>query len=478
MKKILVSLLILSCFTACAPYIENYPLNENTVNQERRVLGIKDKNRPTIVVAVSGGGSRASALGWTVLQELRRFNYSYGGHTHALVDDVDVISSVSGGSVIAAYYGLYGPERLDAFKTEFLEPDNMQTLGMDAVNPLTWFKIAISGSSSINEIEKLFDRQLFHGRTFADLNRPGKPLVILNSTDMAGGEIFTFTPGQFDDICSDFDRQAISAGVASSAAVPVVLTPVTLQNYSVSHCLGRPIPQWISQKFKHKLSPYLNIEEYKSARYANDLRHGPDIYRDIDYIHLLDGGLADNLGIHGLINSISSIQGPGELLRHINNGDIKKLVVLIINARSGNKNNPLDRSPDHPGLADMVSSVVSVPIDSASSTVNSLLDVLLAQISDASQLAPPDAEFGQMRVYPIVIDFDQLRDSDPGQKALQAQAKAVPTLWSISHENLDVIENAGQLLLHQHPCFQHLLMDLAINAPFIEADFAQAGCSP
>ncbi len=478
MKKVLVSLLILLCFTACAPYIENYPLAKNAVNQERRVLAVKDKNRPTILVAISGGGSRAAALGWTVLKELRQFKYLYNGKSHALVDDVDVISSVSGGSVIAAYYGLYGSERLNEFKTAFLDPDNMDTLGMDAVNPLTWFKIAISGSSSINEIEALFDRQLFHGRTFADLNRPGKPLVILNSTDMAGGEIFTFTPDQFDDICSDFDKQAISVGVASSAAVPIVLTPVTLQDYSTTHCQGQPIPEWISQKFKHKLSPYLNIEEYKLARYANDLRHGPDIYRDIDYIHLLDGGLADNLGIHGLINSISSIHGQGELLKHINNGDIKKLVVMVINARSGNKNNPLDQSPDHPGLADMVSSVVSVPIDSGSSTINSLLDVLLGQITEASQLAPSDAQFGQLKVYPVVIDFDQLRDGDPGQKILQAQAKAVPTLWSISHENLDVIENAGQLLLHQHPCFQRLLMDLAINAPFIEADFAQAGCSP
>src|SRR4029434_10784291 len=98
-------------------------------------------------------------------------------------------------------------------------PDNMRTLRLDAVNPVTWFQLAISGSSRIDIVEELFDRQLFKGKTFQELNQPGKPDLILNATDMASGEVFAFTPKRFDDICSDLDKEPISARVGASSAV-------------------------------------------------------------------------------------------------------------------------------------------------------------------------------------------------------------------------------------------------------------------
>ena len=76
------------------------------------------------------------------------------------------------------------------------------------------------------------------------------------------------------------------------------------------------------------------------------------------------------------------------------------------------------------------------------------------------------------------IDFDQLRVMDPKQKELRDRVKAVPTLWTINAENRAAIEQAGQLLLHQQPCFQHLLLDLGIKRDFIEEDFAKKGCAP
>ena len=109
---------------------------------------------------------------------------------------------VSGGSVIAAHFALYGPTGLDRFAPDFLVPDNTRTLGLDAVNPITWLQLAITGSSRIDVVEELFDRQLFKGKTFYELNQPGRPYLILNATDMASGEVFAFTPKRFDDICS------------------------------------------------------------------------------------------------------------------------------------------------------------------------------------------------------------------------------------------------------------------------------------
>jgi NTE family protein len=486
MRRPFAALAVVLLLAGCATRFENQPLAAGQSNQERRAVEVAHAERPLILVAISGGGSRAAALGWVVLRELRHYRYMTGdGATRPLIDDIAVISSVSGGSVIAAHFALNGPQGLDRFEPDFLAPDNTGTLVTRAFNPENW------GKSRSDLVEQLLDRQLFSHKTFADLNQRGKPYLILNATDMASGEVFAFTPQRFDDICSDLDAQAISTGVAASAAVPIVFTPIALRNYSVEYCAGRPAPTWINKRLQGRYAPYLNLDNFKLARYANDLRHGPDSFRRIDYLYFLDGGLADNLAIHGLLEAVSSPYAvpivsppgnqagpPGTLLEAINNGRIKKVAVILINARA-DPENKIYQSADRPGVLGMIASVTSVPIDSASASVHAQIEVLLSQFNASgggTGGAAGDPLFSGLMVYNVEIDFDQLRANEPRQRALRDQAKAIPTLWTITRPNLDVIEQAGTTLLHQHPCFQRLLSDLGIPADFIDTAFARTGC--
>jgi len=483
----LVACLILA---GCAStHFENFPLTSGTENPERRAVDVSHEERPLILVAISGGGSRAAALGWAVLREVAKFRYGAEGQTRSLIDDIGVVSSVSGGSVIAAHFALYGPDGLERFALDFLRPDNMRTLGIDAVDPITWSRLAVTGASRIDVVEELFDNQLFKRKTFFDLNQPGKPYLILNATDMATGEVFAFTPKRFDDICSDLDKELISSGVAASSAVPIVLSPVAFQNFSVSHCQGRPIPQWITTRLNGRFAPYLNLETFKLARYANDLRGGPNSLRKIDYLYFLDGGLADNLAIHGLLETISSpyaapiigardagLPSGATVLDALNTGKIKKLVVLVINARA-DAANTLSQSSSLPGIVDMVNSVTSIPLSSTTASVASQMEVLLAQLNAAAGGGGSgNPQFTGLKVYMVKIDFDQFGDADPHRRELRAKANNIPTLWSISQENREVLEEAGTVLLHQHPCFQRLLIDMNIPASFIDPNFARMGC--
>lgn len=84
--------------------------------------------------------------------------------------------------------------------------------------------------------------------------------------------------------------------------------------------------------------------------------------------------------------------------------------------------------------------------------------------------------FAGLMVYKIEIDFDQLRANEAQQRALSDPPKATPALWTVTKPNLDVIEQAGAKLLHQHPCFQRLLSDLGMPADFIDVTFVQTGC--
>jgi hypothetical protein len=120
--------------------------------------------------------------------------------------------------------------------------------------------------------------------------------------------------------------------------------------------------------------------------------------------------------------------------------------------------------------------VTSIPLSSTTSSVNSQMDVLLAELKGAGGGGAGDPQFTGLKIYGMQVDFDQLRSSDPRQRELHVKANAIPTAWSITRENRDVLEAVGTVLLHQHPCFQRLLMDMGIKAEFVDPAFAKAGC--
>jgi NTE family protein len=149
---------------------------------------------------------------------------------------------------------------------------------------------------------------------------------------------------------------------------------------------------------------------------------------------------------------------------------VRKLVVVIVNARSDPVND-IYTSPSRPGLLSMINSVASDPIDATSSSVNSQLTVLLAELGAA------DLVTKGMQVYDIEVDFDLLDPADPTQRALRDGAKSTPTSWTISPENLAIVKEAGKQLIQRNPCFQRLVLNMGITPDFpVSRDFATTGC--
>jgi NTE family protein len=300
---------------------------------------------------------------------------------------------------------------------------------------------------------------LFQRKTFAEMRHA---YVVLNATDMASGEVFAFTPQRFDDICSDLSRLPVSVGVTSSAAFPVLLSPMNLDNYSYSGCPGSPhTASWIKVALNSPNSKYINLEEAKRARYANALRKdyaGPP-YRDENYLHLLDGGLADNQGIHSLTEAIMSPHSGTGLLYAINSGQVTKIVVISVNARSDPPND-VGKDKSIPGLIKVVNTVIGTPIDATTAAANSSMQELISTLKGAGEdaaKAQGSAKFAGMTVYGVSIDFDQFL---PTQADLQARVKGIGTSWTLKPEQLQDTLEAGHLLLRQHPCYQQLLLDM------------------
>jgi NTE family protein len=458
------------------PDFPNAPLAAGTANPPPASPIGTDPDAPLILMAFSGGGSRAAALGLGVLDELATAAYPAGGKQVPLIDRVKVVSSVSGGSVIAAWFGLAGPGRLDDLKDNFLKQDNMATLEWQAADPLTWARLVFSSYTRIDVLRDLLDRELFHGARFAALQRPGAPLVVMNATDMESGEVFAFTPQRFDDLCSDLDQLPISVAVSASAAFPVALSPMSLRNYSYESCKGAlPPAGWINADLSLPVPRYINLEAYKRARYAYALRNGKDAYRNEHYLHLLDGGVADNQGVQSLTEVLVSPHSAAQILSGINTGRAKRIVVISVNARSDADSN-IGKEGAVPGLLKVVNTVIGTPIDATTAYANASLQDLVATLKSAGESAPQAPGhplFAGMRVYGIAIDFDQF---PPEQHALQTEVKNIGTSWNLSPTQLQESIDSGKILLRQHPCYQRLLLDLQVQPSPADAALTRQNC--
>ncbi|CAG7855934.1 hypothetical protein MCAMS1_00252 [biofilm metagenome] len=244
----------------------NTMMNDPLISQQdnHNANNMADKNDDVFIgIAMSGGGSRATNFSAAILLELEKLG---------ILQHADVISSVSGSSLTAAYYGLYGNNKnsdhhwneasvREAFLTDFqtgwfrrwFNPWNIMRY---------WFT---NFTRSDIMIEKL-NAELYEGYTYGKLI--GRtPQIIINATSFTNGEPFVFTPEHFKHrLNSRLDTYPVANAVMASSAFPGVFHPVTVKDYSLKNTVL------------------------------------PDSTDDTQYYeHLIDGGPYDNLGVSPII---------------------------------------------------------------------------------------------------------------------------------------------------------------------------------
>lgn len=295
MRLISLSLLIM-VLVGCASHrtIQNRPQPVLPAHAAYSMIDIL-RNRPdadlSIIMSFSGGGTRAAALSYGVLLELRDTLITINGKQRRLLDFVNVISSVSGGSFTAAYYGIYGDKIFDDFEDKFLRANVEDELVHGFVSPSRW----LTGKERTQMAVEYYQEKLFGNATFADMRRPNAPMVLLNASDLSTGTRFSFVQEYFDLICSSIDSFPVAKAVATSSAVPVMFNPVVVENHM--GCDTREIQQQLSQtKRKHT-----NSQVLLAAKDLEKIVEKKDKYR---YLHLVDGGITDNLGLRSFFEII------------------------------------------------------------------------------------------------------------------------------------------------------------------------------
>src|SRR3982750_32283 len=287
MPSVLIVVLLL-LLGGCATRPINPPITQADPTSgyrfELRQATAKSKDN-LVILAFSGGGTRAAAFSYGVLEFLRRTEIiGAKGNKGRLLDQVDIVTGVSGGSFTALAYGLYGDKLFDDYEQRFLKRDVQGEIIARAFSPTYWGKLSSTGWGRSELASQLYDEVLFNGATFADLNRGDGPLILASATDISTGARFVFNQGTFDIICSDLNAVPLSRAAAASSAVPVVLSSITVKNYG-GNCNWTP-PPWA------KLFRDADDVPRPAARTLRSLTAIQALGDSVDrpYLHLVDGG--------------------------------------------------------------------------------------------------------------------------------------------------------------------------------------------
>ncbi len=260
---------------------------------ERYEQGSPHARRSFVGVSLSGGGTRAALFSAAVLEELDRIG---------LLSEVYAISSVSGGSITNAYYALNPPTKDPGYWPRFREvvsQDLLKPWLAKSLAPQNFVSVAFTTEDRSDLMADVMDKKIFNGATFADLARSpargNSPLVLLNATlasavepglflgsdlgpwyaggfnaPFTSGERFTFTRDAVARLGSDINDLRVADAVMASGAFPGVFGTRTLA-------------------------------AYRSASDKNAKRlDEPTSTTPLSYVHLIDGGAADNLGADAL----------------------------------------------------------------------------------------------------------------------------------------------------------------------------------
>jgi len=147
-----ILLLLIFLNTGCAHYPFNQPLKQidRQTGYRMKFMGVPGNSEGLLFyLTFSGGGTRAAAFAYGVLEELKETVVMVDGKERRLLDEVDVISAVSGGSFTAGYYGLFGEGLFQDFEQKFLKKDIQGALATRVLlNPGNWLRLA-SGAFTV-----------------------------------------------------------------------------------------------------------------------------------------------------------------------------------------------------------------------------------------------------------------------------------------------------------------------------------------
>jgi NTE family protein len=452
------ALLLLLLLTACAGDIYSPPLNQPGVSlsefQEARALHDDPALDETgVILSFSGGGMRASAFSYGVLEDMH--NTRLGGDKN-LTDAVEVVTGVSGGSVTAAYFAWKGDETFPQFRSAFLTQNAEKDLSTSFSPGNIMRLLTFGGVNDNSALPVWLDEHVFHGATYGDLHRKNQPVLWISASDIINRTPFVFSGMTFRPLCSDLSKIKLADAVAASAAVPGAFTPINIESFA-DQCDWKPAVT-INKK---------NIEESYGLQAT---AHAVKSYRDVNhqkYIKLLDGGLTDNFGVQGLAQVRLLQRDPFRPLHPARAVRLKRVLFLVVNSGRGPVRGEEGRNLLPPGAFTLAGMVTDAAIDANVHTTYDYFRMVMMdwqkdlvkwrcaqpkeKVQELLGRDPKGWKCDDIKFYVTQISF-----SDAGPER-EARLNEIPSRFVMPPEEVDFVIESSKLALHNDATYQQFL---------------------
>ncbi len=455
-----VCIFLLMSATAGCSHFGHYPVNTPLAKYNLGYGYIGENMGPEsnseellLILTFSGGGTRAAAFSYGVLEELRATEVTLGGKKRRLLNEVDMISGVSGGSFTAAYFGLFGDRIFDDYEKRLLKK-NVQTdlLVSMFLNPVNWFRLSSPYYDRSDLAAEYYDKNVFDGKTFGDMLKRKGPMVLINATDMSMGLRFTFNQTMFNAMCSDLSTFPVSRACAASSAVPGILAPLTLKNYAgTCGFVLPPIYDSIAPNYRQR-------EIKQNITLLLDAKEKP-------YFHLIDGGVADNLGLRAIEEAVDAVGNAWTTLKLAGMEKVRKMAFIVVNAETKIESH-WNKIEYIPPLSAMMWNYSSIAIVRYNRETMAILQESFGrwayQIRSGrcppGQISREPGSCGEIEFYLVEVSFDSLKD-----KAEGAYLANLPTSFRLSDEEVDRLRAGARRILTESDDFKKFLRDLGAS---------------
>jgi NTE family protein len=336
-----------------------------------------------------------------------------------LLKEVDVISSVSGGSLPAAYYAISKDSINATAGDRVWEEETVKGLMTKNYTWMwlrNWFwptnivKYWFTAYNRSHIMAQTFADNLFDNKIsgidykFKDIN-PDRPYIMINSTNGTIGsfsDLFTFSKEDFTKINSDLGEYDISMAVMASACFPAVFNYINLKNFSDNE----------------------------------------------KYLHIFDGGNSDNLALLSAFGVMDNAKDK-----------YKKIILILVDSYTTGSG-VSDAVPDGRKLYDYV--IDSNFLDSFDSLLSRNRD---SMIQDAiRKLNSRHTDNGNEVIF-YHIKFDNVKEFDKNhnfEEKLYPKLNSIKTDFKITNDQKQLIEKVTELFMKSdNICLQKIKKSLS-----------------
>ena len=459
-RAVAVCLAAGALLAGCAGFtLRNAPINSAlgdgiTLADTPAAASMDQEPAETVIgLSFSGGGTRASAFAYGVLQELGKTQEpARSGGQRQLIDRV---SLVSGGSITAAYFALHGRDTLNDFRHRFLVQDVEASLST-SVSVTNLVLMAKGGVNDRSGLPSWLDQNLFHGATYGDVLKAGHPQLWINASDIFNRTSFTFNTVNFGALCSDLRRYPLSEAVAASAAVPLVFAPIVIENYA-DKC-NFNAPDWVDSSGRAGAPAIMRASAAAIQRYREK--------SDVKFVKLLDGGMTDNLGLSGLLLELAAATKPYEPLTPRQAVSLKRFLFVVVDAGRP-PGGDLAKNAESPEIMDLIQAVSDTAVDA---NVRAAYDAFAGELEKWRErlieyrcgLTPPEvvALRGSMdgwdcrglSMQVAKISFEAMREP-----SVRSRLEKIPTRFKLPKDEVDLLISSAGSLLRQNASYKEFL---------------------